>query len=203
MSSSNRLTAPVSEEVRDRRAADHEITPVFLNRWSPRAFSDRPVSDEDLNGVLEAARWAPSSNNEQPWRFVVARTPEHLAVFHQFLNPSNQVWASRAPALVLVASSKQRGNGSPNGAHAFDAGTAWGYMTIEAAAKGLWTHAMGGFNRDEARRLLNLPDHFEPHAVMAIGYKGDPAQLPEGQRERERPNGRRPLAESVYEGKVT
>jgi len=190
----------VSAEVQPHRKAEHGVSPLFLNRWSPRAFDNREVAEEDLNAILEAAHWAPSSFNDQPWRFVVAKTEEQLAVFHQFLGDFNKLWASSAPVLVLVASDTKRENGDPNGAHAFDAGTAWGHLALAATLKGLATHAIGGFDRQQAKAALNLPEQFELHAVIAIGYQGDKSNLPAPIQEREVPNDRKPLSEVVFEG---
>ncbi|MFF2912056.1 nitroreductase family protein [Paenibacillus sp. NPDC057934] len=198
--SSTRILEEVSAEVQPYRSNENGVSSLFLNRWSPRAFEDRKVSEEDLNAVLAAAHWAPSSYNDQPWRFVVAKTEEQLAVFHQFLGEFNQLWASTAPVLVLVASDTKRENGDPNGAHAFDAGTAWGYLALEATLKGLATHAIGGFDRQQAKAALNLPEQYDLHAVIAIGYQGDKSSLPAPIQEREVPSGRKLLSEVVFEG---
>ncbi|MEI7025075.1 nitroreductase family protein [Paenibacillus sp. y28] len=195
----NALTA----EVQANRKSEYDLAPLFLNRWSLRSFTDQKVSDEDLYSLLEAAHWAPSSYNDQPWRFIVAKTEEQLAVFHSFLGDFNKLWATKAPVLLLVASDKQRANGDPNGAHAFDSGAAWGYLALQATIKGLVTHAIGGFDRQQARELLQVPDHLELHAVIAVGYQGEKSQLPEAIQEREVPSGRRSLREVVFEGKVS
>lgn len=195
-------TEQLAPEVSANRKSEYPVSPVFLNRWSPRAFSDKSISDQDLNTILDAAHWAPSSFNDQPWRFIVAKTEEQLHVFHEILNDFNRSWASKAPVLLLVASDKQRANGDPNGAHAFDAGAAWGYIALQASLLGIASHAIGGFDREKARTLLNVPDNFELHAVIALGYQGDRNQLPEGLREREVPNGRVELSQVVFEGKV-
>ncbi|GGG56988.1 nitroreductase family protein [Paenibacillus radicis (ex Gao et al. 2016)] len=194
------IVEQISTEVQSHRNAEHGVSSLFLNRWSPRAFDSRKVADEDLNAILEAAHWAPSSFNDQPWRFVVAKTEEQLAVFHNFLGEFNQIWATKAPVLVLVASDTKRENGDPNGAHAFDAGTAWGYLALEATLKGLAAHAIGGFDRQQAKAALNLPEQFELHAVIAIGYQGDKSSLPAPIQEREVPSGRKSLSEVVIEG---
>ncbi|MFF2090219.1 nitroreductase family protein [Paenibacillus sp. NPDC058174] len=194
------IVEQVSEAVQSHRNAEHGVSSLFLNRWSPRAYDSRKVADEDLNAILEAAHWAPSSFNDQPWRFVVAKTEEQLAVFHNFLGEFNQIWATKAPVLVLVASDSKRENGDPNGAHAFDAGTAWGHLALEATLKGLVTHAIGGFNRQQAKAALNLPEQYELHAVIAIGYQGDKSSLPVPIQEREVPSGRKSLSEVVFEG---
>ncbi len=186
-------------EVEVYRKSEHGVSPLFLNRWSSRAYADRKVSDEDLYSILEAAHWAPSSYNDQPWRFYVANTEERLQLFRQFLNPFNQSWASKAPVLVLVASDTKRENGDPNGAHAFDAGAAWGHMALQALLLGLSTHAIGGFDRDEARRMLQIPDSYELHAIISIGYRGEKEMLDAILQEREHPNTRKPLQEVVFE----
>jgi nitroreductase len=192
----------LTSEVEKHRKAEHSVNPLFLNRWSPRAYSERKVSDDDLYSILEAAHWAPSSFNDQPWRFIVAKTEAQLKIFHEFLHPFNRAWAEKAPILVLVASSKKRENGDPNGAHAFDAGTAWGYLAIQATLLGLSTHAIGGFDKDKARNLLNVPDDFDLHAVIAIGYRGEKETLDANLQERENPSIRKPLKEVVFEGIV-
>ncbi|MCZ8516215.1 nitroreductase family protein [Paenibacillus filicis] len=201
MSKNEAYFQQVSAEVKPFRKHEYDLNPLFLNRWSPRSYSERKVSDADLFAVLEAAHWAPSSFNDQPWRFFVAKTDEQLRLYHEFLNDFNRSWASKAPVLVVIASDKLRDNGDPNGAHAFDAGTAWGYLALQAKLLGLVTHAIGGFDREKARRLLNVPDRFELHAVVALGYQGEKGVLPEGLQEREVPNGRRSLHELVIEGK--
>jgi nitroreductase len=202
MENINPVVSELSEEVKGHRSSEYPINPLFLNRWSPRAFSGRKVSDEDLHTILEAAHWAPSSNNDQPWRFIIAKTEDQLAVFHPFLNEFNRVWASKAPVLIVVASNKMRDNGNPNGAHSFDSGTAWGSLALQARLLGIATHAIGGFDRDKARQLLNVPDEFDLHAVIAVGYPGDKSELPEALQQREIPNGRRPLTEVVFEGTI-
>ncbi|GIO54214.1 nitroreductase family protein [Paenibacillus cineris] len=201
MSNVQSIVNEILPEVQGQRKSDYPVSPLFLNRWSTRAFSTRKVSDQDLYTILEAAHWAPSSYNDQPWRFIVAKTEEQLSTFHSFLNEFNLTWASSAPVLIVVASDKLRENGDPNGAHAFDAGAAWASLAIQATILGLHTHAIGGFDRNKARDILNVPDHIELHAVIALGYLGDKSVLPEAIQQREVPNDRRPLNELVFEGK--
>ncbi|HEY0827915.1 MAG TPA: nitroreductase family protein [Bacilli bacterium] len=192
----------LSAEVQANRESHHSTSPLFLNRWSPRAFTNSPVSEEDLLSILEAAHWAPSSSNQQPWRFITATTEEQLKVFHDFLVPSNRAWAEKAPVLVLAASYKLSYNGKPNGMHAFDTGTAWGHLALQAVMLGLSTHAMGGFEHDKARSSLKIPEDYDLHAVIAIGYQGDKTLLNESLQEREKPSGRKPLSEVVIQGKM-
>lgn len=202
MSNVQAIVNQISSEVQATRVSEYPVSPLFLNRWSTRAFSTREVSDQDLYTVLDAAHWAPSSYNDQPWRFIVAKTKEQRSVFHQFINEFNLTWVSTAPVLIVVASDKLRDNGDPNDAHAFDAGAAWASMAIQATMLGMVTHAMGGIDRNKARQMLNIPDNFEIHAVIALGYHGDKSLLPEGIQQREVPNSRRPLNELVFEGKI-
>lgn len=186
-----------SPEVALNRKPDYPVHSLFLNRWSPRAYSSTPISDEHLYTVLEAARWTPSATNEQPWRFYIARTEEEQAIFHQFIKPRNLLWASKAPVLVLIASVKERDNGEINGAHAFDTGAAWASIAFQARLLGLSTRAIGGFEHELARELLQVRDNIQLHAVIALGYKGDPAQLDESFQELEKPNNRRKLVDSI------
>lgn len=188
-------------DVEPYRHADHPVEPALLNRWSPRAFSSEPIPEEILMSVFEAARWAASSFNEQPWRFLIARTGADRKTFLEFLAPFNRTWAQAAPVLVLIVTKKTFSHdGTPNRVCEFDAGTCSGYMTLEATLKGLVSHGMAGFDRDKARELLHIPADFEPLAVYAIGKQGDKATLSPELQARETPSGRRPVAESIMEG---
>lgn len=187
-------------KVENNRKADYPIDPIFVNRWSPRAFLDKEVPEEVLLSVFEAARWAPSGFNYQPWRFILARTEENLKLFHSFILPGNLAWCENVPALALLISESETEKG-PNPFHTFDAGTASGYLEIQAAKHGLSTHVMGGFDREKAREVLQIPEKFHIHAVIAIGYMGEKETLPENLQEREQPSPRRPLNEMLFEGK--
>ena len=188
------------------RVADHPIDPMFLERWSPRAFTGEQMAEADLLTMLEAARWAPSSYNSQPWRFVYARrdTPSWDRLLG-LLVPFNQSWAKDASALViLISNSLMRPPGSdkdvPSPTHSFDAGTASGYLALQAHRMGWHAHGMVGFDRERAFGELNVPVGHRVEAAYAIGRLGDPSRLPEGLRDRERPNSRTPLAELAFEG---
>lgn len=194
------MSMPLSTDLNNNRRADHEIDAMYLQRWSPRSFLSKEVPTETLLTVLEAARWAPSGGNLQPWRYIIARTPEDRARFLSFIAPSNQVWCEQAPVLALVLSHTLTAGGNLNRSHSFDAGTSWGYLALEAAKQGLITHAMGGFNPDQARIALQVPEEFEINAVIAIGYQGPADALPDKLQEREIPSSRRPLTESLFEG---
>jgi nitroreductase len=190
-------TKQVQPEVQNLRKEEHPVSPVFLNRWSPRSYSDKAVSDEALYSILEAARWAPSAFNDQPWRFIIAKTEKQLKIFHEFLHPFNRAWAESAPILLLIASSKTTDTGDLNSAHAFDTGTSWGYLAIQATILGLSTHAIGGFDKEKARRLLGISDEYELHVVVTVGYRGEKDTLVQSLQEREHPSIRRPLHESI------
>lgn len=195
------VNSPVST-----RKADHSISEMFLERWSPRAFSGASMTQEELNRILEAARWAPSASNAQPWRFVCAlRGDEAFDRLVAALVPFNQSWASKASALVVVASARTttppgQSEAKPNPTHAFDAGTAWGYMALQAHLAGYISHAMGGFDKAAMAEAVALPDDHDLHAVVAIGRHGETAELPEGLQAREIPNSRRPLDELAVHG---
>lgn len=181
------------------RKADHDIDPIYLNRWSPRSFLEKDVPDEVLWSLFEAARWAPSAYNLQPWRFVIARTPEERERFHTFISEFNLVWCRKAPVLVLMLSQRVSDHGD-NPSHAFDAGAAWGFLALEAVRKGLVTHPMTGFDMEKARETLGIPEEFAIQALIAIGYQGPREALPEELRKREQPSPRRPLNGLVYQG---
>lgn len=183
------------------RKADHKIDPIHLERWSSRAFSSKPVEDAKLHSIFEAARWAPSAANWQPWHFVYAEEQEDLAKFHSFIYEANVEWCKEAPVLVAVISKKTRNDeGDANITHAFDTGTAWGYLSLEAARQGLLTHGMGGFDREKAKEVLEIPEEYEVQAVIAIGYYDPEAPLSEKNKAREVPSDRRPLEEFLFEG---
>lgn len=178
------------------RKFNYDIMPEIKARWSPRAFSEKPVPEEELMALLEAARYAPSSKNEQPWRFIVAKDEDRLARMRGILNPGNQKWANRAPVLILIAAEKTfLDEGSVNRWSSFDTGTAWGYLSLEAQRRGLITHAMAGFSVERAREAFDLPDRYELIAVVAVGYYGDKEQLSEFNRGREHPGARKDIKE--------
>lgn len=188
------------------RTADHPIDPIFLERWSPRAFTGEPIAHDHFLTILEAARWAPSSSNAQPWRFLYAhRETPHWAPFLGLLSESNQVWAVRAAALIVIVSKMGvRRPGSdhdvPSYSHSFDTGAAWAQLALQAATMGWFAHGMGGFDKERAVTELRIPPGYRPEAAVAIGRRGDPSLLPQTLRERERPSLREPLSSTVFEG---
>jgi nitroreductase len=189
------------------REPTHPIDPLFLRRWSPRAFDGSTISEAELLTLLEAARWAPSGFNLQPWRFLYGRrdTPA-WGLIHDALVPFNQAWAQNASALVAVASRThtQPTDGSapqPIRSTAFDAGAAWASLAFQSVLSGWSSHAVGGFDADKLRANLGVPESHVLHAVIVIGKPGDKAALPEALQAREQPSPRRPLAEIAGEGR--
>lgn len=192
----------LEKEVSLIRSNDFAINPIILNRWSPRSFLAKPVAEVDLLALLEAARWAPSCFNEQPARFIVARKPEDLEKMRGCLNPGNRVWAGQAPVLIAVLSHPFfRETGKPNRWAAYDSGTAWGYLALEAFRRGLFAHAMGGFSVEKARAEFGVPAEWGIQAILAVGYRGPREQLPPELQARETPSNRNPLNEIWAEGK--
>ena len=178
------------------------VLPVIHQRWSPRSFTDRDVDQADLARVFEAARWAASSSNEQPWSFLVAthNSSTHKKIL-EALVPFNQTWAGKAPVLILgLARNKSGRNGAPNLYAMYDLGAASSYLTLQAAALGLSTHQMAGFDKDKARTLLEIPGDYDFGSVIALGYQGEPEALPNDQLiERETaPRERKALSEFVF-----
>ncbi|MCM3387824.1 nitroreductase family protein [Ureibacillus chungkukjangi] len=181
-------------QIKQFRQSEHDVDPIYLNRWSPRSFSEKEVPEDVLMRVFEAARWAPSAINLQPWRFIIARSEEDRAKFNSFILDGNRRWCEKAPVLAVLISDKE------DPVHAFDSGTAWGFLALQAAKEGLVTHAMGGYEKDKAREVLNIPDNFDLQIVIAIGYQGEKEALPEDLQGREQPSTRRPLNETIFEG---
>jgi nitroreductase len=188
------------------RTADHPIDPLFLERWSPRAFTGEAISVQDLMTLFEAARWAPSSYNSQPWRFLYARRDtEQWPQFFGLLNAFNQSWAKNAAVLIiLVSKSTLLPSGSlkevPSHTHSLDAGAAWGNLALQAARSGWAAHGMAGFDVARAASELAVPSDHRVEAAIAIGRIGDKSILPETLRAREQPSGRLPLSQLVKEG---
>lgn len=185
-------------------ATDYPIHELLTARWSPYAFENRPVSEADLRSLFEAARWAASSYNEQPWTYIVATqdNPEQFQRLLSCLVEGNQVWAKAAPVLALgVASLKFKQNGKDNRAAVHDLGLAAGNLLVEATARGLFVHQMIGILPDKARAEYGIPEGFEAWTALAMGYKGDPMSLPESLRERDlAPRQRKPLSAFVFAG---
>lgn len=191
------------EEIR-RARPDHPIAYLIAHRWSPYAFADRTVSDEDLRSLFEAARWAASSYNEQPWSYIVATKadPEAYEKVFSCLVEGNRAWAGAAPVLAIGCTSlNHKYNGKRNAAAEHDLGSASAQMALQAIALGLHVHQMIGILPDRVRELFHVPEGVQPLTGIAVGYLGDPASLRENLRSRDlTPKGRKPLAEFVFGG---
>ncbi len=184
------------------RRADHAIDSVFVDRWSPRAMSGEPLSHEELLSLFEAARWAPSSGNGQPWRILFARrdTPE-WPVFFALLASGNQIWCVRAAALVVFVSRTLHGHtGRPSVTNSYDTGAAWAHFALQGFLKGYVVHGMEGFDYERARRELGVPQEYRVEAMAAVGRPAPTQVLTAALQARETPSDRRPLSTTVCEG---
>lgn len=190
---------------RNPASPDHDILEAFTERWSARAFDNRPIPSAVLIRLFEAARWAPSAGNEQPWRFVVARPEDGpgFSLLLSALKPSNQSWATRAQALGVAAAHRfLRRSGDPNKWSWYDAGQAMAFLSIQATVEGLIVHQMAGYDAERMRVVAEIPNEFEPVTAFALGYPGDPATLDEFNVRREGgPRSRRPVHESLFLGR--
>jgi nitroreductase len=184
------------------RTPDHPIHDLFVKRWSPRAMTGEVISHTQLHHLFEAARWAPSTYNEQEWRYLYAANGSaHWNTFFNILMDANKTWCKNASHLIVVLSKKTfTHNGKPNPVHTFDAGLATQNLLLQAAEMELVGHGMAGFDREKARHDLKVPDDFAVEAMVAIGKPGDPDDLPDELREREVPTGRKKVAEIAREG---
>ncbi|WP_029010587.1 nitroreductase family protein [Azospirillum halopraeferens] len=186
------------------RVPAHPVDPLFPARWSPRAFDAADMPESDLLTMLEAARWAPSAFNYQPWRFLYARRGDaHWADFLDLLLPGNARWARDASALVFVLSDTRLvrdDSDTPAYTHSFDTGAAWAQLALQAIRLGYHAHGMAGIDFDRARARLAVPERFRIEMAAAIGRRADPATLPDDLRAREQPSPRRPLEAIAYPG---
>src|SRR3984893_17824515 len=187
-----------------RAPTDFPVHDFVAERWSPRAFSDKLVAPDVLSSLFEAARWAPSSSNEQPWTYIVATKDdaENFAKLVSVLVPFNVTWAQHAPVLALaVAELAFTKNGTPNRNAQYDVGAASSWLTVEATSRGIFVHQMAGYDHDKAREVFAIPAGWEPIAAMAIGYPGDQESLPQPLRDREvAPRTRKPVSAFVMSG---
>ena len=183
-----------------------ELTPLVADRWSPRAFDRSPLSDADVTALLEAARWAPSANNYQPWRFLVGRQGVDGADatykgIYDALAEFNQLWASAAPVLVAAVVEVEHEDGSAREIAPYELGLAVSQLTVEAAARGLYVHQMGGFDAAQIGAEFDVPPQYRTVVVLAVGRLGDPESLPTWAAERETaPRERKPLADIAFAG---
>ena len=188
------------------RQPDHPVDPLFLERWSPRAFDGSEMPEDELLTMLEAARWAPSAFNSQPWRFLYARRGE--ADWERFLGlliPWNQSWAHSASALIYILSdtlpfTDKAGEPAISHTHSYDAGAAWACFALQASLMGYQAHGMSGVDFERAQAELGVPERYRIEAAAVVGRIGDPATLPDKLRARETPSGRRPVSELAFRG---
>lgn len=189
------------------RNADHPIEPIFLNRWSPRSFDASSMPEADLFSILEAARWAQSCYNIQPWRFLYTRRGDaHWDRFVSFLDEFNRSWAQHASGLIIVLSDRvMPGDGDkrpdkPSHYHSFDAGAAATHMALQAAALDYNAHTMAGILFDDIKEQLRIPERFKIEVAVAIGRRGEKEALPDFLQEVETPSPRKPLSEIAFPG---
>jgi nitroreductase len=192
----------MKENIAQFRTPTYPVLPLFLHRWSPRSMTGEPLSDEEIFSLFEAARWAPSSYNGQPWRFIFAKrdTPHWNKLFDLMIE-FNQGWAKNAALLLVIISRNLfEHNNKPAITHGFDAGAAWMSLALEGAERGYVVHGMQGFDYQKAKTSLNIPEEYTVHAMAAIGKRAPREQLPKELQEREFPSDRKPLREIIMEG---
>ena len=187
--------------VKEHREAEYPVDDIFINRWSPRAMSGDPVSKDELMSLFEAARWAPSSFNNQSWRFLYSlKDSESWDTYFNLLLEGNKTWVKNAGALVVILSKTTFDyNGKPAKTHAFDSGAAWQNFALQGSINGLVNHGMQGFDYERAKSELQIPGEYEIQAMAAIGKPGDPDDLPEALREKDIPSGRKNVSEIALE----
>jgi nitroreductase len=193
----------MSVDIKGVRVQKYGASDLFRSRWSPRAMSGE-VSEDELMTLFEAARWAPSSYNSQPWRFIfVMRNSDAWENFFDLLVDFNKSWAHNASALVLIVSRKNfEYNEEFSRTHSFDCGAAWMSLALEASLKGLVCHGIGGFDHEKARIVANIPEHFNIEAMVAVGKPGNTSVLPEDLQKVETISARKDLSELVFKGKL-
>ncbi|MFP4522355.1 MAG: nitroreductase family protein [Fibrobacterota bacterium] len=185
------------------RKKDHPAIDLIVNRHSPRAMSGEKLAKEELNTLFEAARWAPSSYNGQPWRLIYSeRDDEYWEKFMELLVEKNRSWAVNAGALIIVCSRKNfEHNGKFSRTHSFDAGSAWENLALQASSMNIVSHAMAGFDYNKAAETAGIPEDYSVEAMIAVGKPGDPENLPEDLRGAEKPSDRKAVSEISFKGK--
>jgi len=189
-------------EIQTKRTSEYSINPLILSRWSPRSMTGEELGDDDIMSLFEAARWAPSSFNNQPWRFIYAkRNTEHWDRLFNLLVDVNKTWAKNAALLAVVISRKNfEFNEKPARTHQFDTGSAWENLALEASSRGIVAHGMQGFDYEKAKTELRIPADFEVMAMIAIGKRGPKENLPTELQDKEKPNDRKALKDIIMEG---
>ncbi len=196
------MTQKLPEEIRKNRHSKYPIHPLILSRWSPRSMSKEPLSDEELMSLFEAAHWAPSCYNEQPWRFIYAKqNTSYWDSFFSLLTEYNKKWAINASILVVILSHKVfTHNQKPSVTHSFDTGAAWAYMALEGSTRNLAVHGMGGFDYERAKIVCKVSNDYQVEAMVAIGKRGKKEDLAEELQKKEYPSKRKHLTQVVMEG---
>jgi nitroreductase len=184
------------------RTSEYPIDALFLERWSPRAMSGEALTEFDMMALFEAAHWAPSSGNSQPWRFLYARRDtEHWPLFFDLLNDGNKTWCHRAAALIVfISRTTHERTGRVLRTHSYDTGSAWMSLAYQGWMKGLVVHGMAGFDYERAKMALGVPEEFSVEAMAAVGHPGPKEDLPPQHLSREFPSQRRPVGELVLAG---
>ena len=192
-------------DIRKYRKPGHNINEIFINRWSPRAMSGEKLSNDELMSLFEAARWAPSSFNEQPWRFLYAnKGTNNWDIFLNLLVDFNKAWVKNAGVLIVVISRKTfEHNGNRSTTHSLDTGAAWENLALQGSLMELVVHGMAGFDYERAKFDLNIPDEYNVEAMIAVGKPGKKEALPKEMQDREMPSDRKKLSEIVIEGKFS
>ncbi|MEF9934292.1 MAG: nitroreductase family protein [Clostridium sp.] len=184
------------------RNLNYEVLMEIKNRWSPRSFSEEAIGCEDIKGLIEAARMAPSCYNEQPWRFIVTIDKTDRDNINSTIDRFNRVWSDKAPVIICIISKRRFNyNSRENYWHMFDTGTAFGYLTLEAERRNLITRAIGGFDKDRARKVLKVPYDYDIVCLVAVGKRGETRLLPKELQSKEVPSGRYDLSEIIHFGK--
>src|SRR5580765_1377773 len=189
-------------EIQQKRTTEYPINPLILNRWSPRSMTGEELGDDVIMSLFEAARWAPSSFNNQPWRFIYAkRNTGYWDRLFNLLVDANKTWAKNAALLAVVISRKNfEFNEKPARTHQFDAGSAWENLALEASSRGIVAHGMQGFDYEKAKTELGIPADFEVMAMIAIGKRGPKENLPTELQDKEKPSDRKALKDIIMEG---
>ncbi|WP_276253519.1 nitroreductase family protein [Halomontanus rarus] len=190
------------DDVADHREPDHDVDPLFVNRWSPRAMTGESLDEDAFLPLFEAARWAPSAFNNQHWRFLyTTREDDEWSTYVDLLTEGNRSWATAAAVLVVIVSKTTFDhNGEPAPVHSFDTGAAWQNFALEGARRGLAVHGMAGFDYERAADELEIPDEYAVEAMAAIGERAPPETLPDELEEREQPSDRKPLEDILHHG---
>ena len=182
------------------RTFNFDILETIKKRWSARALSEKEVKREDVYALIEAASFAPSAMNEQPWRFIIGHENETLIKLRESLSSSNQEWANRAPVLICLLSKKtHERNGKENKYHIFDSGTAFGFLSLEATQRGLIAHGMGGFDKDKVREMFKIENEYDIVLMIAVAFYGDKSLLNESNQVRENPGNRKSYKDIIIQ----